>query len=145
MRLRFAARTSGVGIGAAAWEVRTAATPGRFRLVELKIFLATATASVFGVGTPAAIGVTPTTPVDFLKDDPNDVLAAAALQSALAWATGPTVPVDFAERISIAGVVGNGVILTFPYPGKVIAISSSIVLWNITANGVADVEATVEL
>lgn len=144
MKVRLAVRTSGVGAGAAAWEIRTGATPGRWRLLELKIFLASAVASVIGLGQPAAIGVTPTTPVDFSTDDPNDVLAAGVVQSALAWATGPTVPANFDERISIAGTIGNGAIFTFPQ-GLVIPVSSSLVLWNITANGVFDAQAVLEL
>lgn len=144
MKVRLAVRTTGVGVGTAAWEIRTGATPGRWKLIELKIFLAAATASVFGLGQPAAIGVTPTSPVDFLLDDPNDVLATGVVQSALAWGTGPTVPANFDERISIAGTIGNGGIFTFP-AGLVIPVSNALVLWNITANGVADVQAVLEL
>lgn len=144
MQARLATRTTGVGAASAGWEIRTGATPGRWRLVELKIFLASATASVFGIGQPAAIGVTPTSPVDFMPDDPNDVFATGVVQSALAWGTGPTVPVNFDERISIAGAIGNGVILTFPR-GLVIPVSSALVVWNITANGIADVSAVIEL
>jgi len=144
MKVRLAVRTTGTGSGAAAWEIRTGATPGRWRLIELQIFLATAVASVFGLGQPAAIGVTPTSPVDFLNEDPNDVLATGVVQSALAWATGPTVPANFDERISIAGTIGNGGIFTFPQ-GIVIPVSNSLVLWNITANGVVDATAVLEL
>lgn len=144
MKVRLAVRTTGVTVATAAWEIRTGATPGRWRLIELKIFLAAATASVYGLGQPAAIGITPTTPVDFLLDDPNDVLATGVVQSARAWATGPTVPANFDERISIGGTIGNGVIFTFPQ-GIVIPVSSSLVLWNITANGVVDAQAVLEL
>lgn len=144
MKVRLAVRTTGVGAGAAAWEIRTGATPGRWKLLELKVFLAAATASVYGLGQPAAIGVTPTTPVDFNLDDPNDVLATGVVQSALAWGTGPTVPATFDERASIGGVIGNGVIFTFPQ-GLVIPVSSSLVLWNITANGIVDAQAVLEL
>lgn len=144
MKVRLATRTTGVGAGAAAWEIRTGSTPGRWRLVELKVFLAAATTSVFGLGQPAAIGVTPTAPVDFLTDDPNDVLATGVVQSALAWATGPTVPANFDERISIAGAIGNGAIFTFPQ-GIVIPVSSALVLWNITANGAVDAQAVLEI
>lgn len=144
MKVRLAVRTTGTGAGAAAWEIRTGATPGRWKLIELKIFLASAIASVFGLGQPAAIGVTPTTPVDFLNDDPNDVLATGVVQSALAWGTGPTVPANFDERISIGGVIGNGAIFTFPQ-GIVIPISSGLVLWNIGTNGVVDAQATLEI
>jgi hypothetical protein len=144
MNVRLAVRSTGVGAGAAAWEIRTGATPGRWKLIELHLFLASAVASVFGLGQPAVIGVTPTTPVDFLTEDPNDVLASGGVQSALAWTTGPTVPANFDHRFPITGTIGNGGIFTFP-KGIVIPVSSSLVLWNITANGVVDGTAVLEL
>lgn len=144
MILSLGVRTTGVGAGTAAWEIRTGATPGRFKLLELGISLAAATASQYALGRPAAIGVTPTTPVDFDPEDPNDVLATGLLQSALAWATGPTVPAKFYRRVSFPATIGSGVIWTFP-KGLVIPVSNSIVLWNIAANGVVDAWAVVEL
>lgn len=144
MKVRLGVRTTGVGLAAPAWEIRTGATPGLWKLVELHIYLAAATASVFGLGQPAAIGVTPTTPVDFLTEHSSDVLASGVVQSALAWATPPTVPANFDERISIGGAVGNGGIFTFPQ-GIVIPVSSAMVLWNITANGAVDVVAVLEI
>lgn len=145
MRVRLAVRTTGTGSGAAAWEIRTGATPGLWRLVELHVFLAAATASVFGIGQPAAIGVTPTSPVDFLTEHSNDVLATGVVQSALAWGTGPTVPANFDHRLPIAGAIGNGAILTFPDKGIVIPVSSSLVLWNLQANSAVDATAVLEL
>lgn len=144
MKVRLGVRTTGTGAGAAAWEIRTGATPGRWRLVELEIYLAAATASVFGLGRPAAIGATPTSPVDFLPDDPNDVIASGVVQSALAWGTEPTAPANFHKRISIGGAIGNGGIFTFPQ-GIAIPVSSSLVLWNITANAAVDAVATLEI
>lgn len=144
MKVRLGVRTTGVAVGTAAWEIRTGATPGRWKLIELHIFLSAATASVFGLGQPAAIGATPTSPVDFLNEDPNDVLATGVVQSALAWGTAPTVPANFDERISIAGAIGNGGIFTFPQ-GIVIPVSSALVLWNITANAAVDAVAVLEL
>lgn len=128
-------RTSNVTIANACWEIRTTATD-RPRIMELGITINAATASVFGLGRPAAIGITPTTPVTLLAEDPGD--PAATVVCALAWATGPTVPANFFRRISLPATVGAGVIWTFPR-GLVIPISSSLVLWNITGNSVADV------
>lgn len=136
----FAARTSNVTIANACWELRTTSTD-RARLMELGIFLAGATASTFGLGRPQAIGVTPTSPQTFLGEDSAE--PAATLTSALAWGTGPTVPVNFLRRISLPATVGTGVIWTFPR-GILIPVSSSLILWNISATAVADVYAVID-
>lgn len=144
MIVSLSVRTTGVAIATAAWEIRTGATPGRWKLMELGVFLAAATASVYGLGSPADIGVTPTSPVDFDPEDPNDVLATGVVQSALAWGTGPTVPAKFDRRVPFPATIGSGVIWTFP-KGLVIPVSSALVLWNITANGVVDAYAVLEI
>jgi hypothetical protein len=112
--------------------------------MELGFFLAAGTASTYGLGRPAAIGDTPTTPVDFLQQDPAEVLAANAVLSAIAWGTGPTAPTAFLRRISLPATVGTGVIWTFP-EGLVIPVSGSIVLWNLGTNGVVDAYAVVKI
>ena len=144
MKYALGVRTSSGTAATAAWEIRTAATPGRARLLEIGFFLVAATASVYGLGRPAAIGDTPTTPVDLLPEDPNNVIAAAVLQSAVAWGTGPTVPAAFIRRISLPASVGAGVIWTFP-TGLVIPVSGSLVLWNIGTDSVLDAYAVVEI
>ena len=144
MELSLAVRTSSAADATAAWEIRTGATPGRIKVKEIGFFLAAATASIIGLGRPAAIGITPTTPVDFLQEDPNDVLASGVVQSALAWATPPTVPVAFLRRIALPATIGTGVIFSFP-GGLVIPVNSSIVLWNLSTNSVLDCHAVIEL
>ena len=121
--------TTGTASGSAAWEIRTSANT-RARIMEVGFFLNAATVSTIGLGRPAAIGVTPTSPVDLLPEDPADVTVAGLVQSALAWTTGPTAPANFARRISLPATVGVGVIWTWP-KGYVIPASSSVVLWNI--------------
>lgn len=128
----------------AAWEILTGATPGRAKLLEIGFFLVAATASQIGLGRPQAIGVTPTAPVDFLVEDPNDVLASGVVQSAVAWGTGPTVPAAFLRRISLPATIGSGIVLTFPR-GITIPVSSSLVLWNIGTNSLCDCYAVVEV
>lgn len=135
-------RTTGVASGTAAWEIRTGANV-RARLIELGFTMAAATASVYGFGRPAAIGVTPTTPVDFQPQDPADPVVAGLVQSALAWATGPTVPATFARRLGLPATVGTGIIWTWPR-GFVIPASSSVVLWNLQLNGAVDAYAVIE-
>ena len=133
-------RTTGTAAGTAALEIRSSATQ-RPRILEIGLFLAAATVSTYGLGRPAAIGVTPTSPVTVLAEDPGD--PAASTVTALAWATGPTAPVAFMRRLALPNTIGTGVIWTFPR-GLLIPVSSSIVVWNIGANGVADVYVVVD-
>ena len=143
MKLELGVRTvSGVD-AEAAWEIRTGATPARVRVHEIGFFLAAATATTIGLGRPAAIGITPTTPVDFLQEDGDDVLASGVVQSSLAWATKPTVPVSFLRRISLPATIGTGVIWQFD--NLVIPLSFSIVLWNLATNSVLDAYAVVSI
>jgi hypothetical protein len=144
MNLCLAVQTVDGTTGAAAWEIRTGATPGRFRLMEIGFSLVAATACAIGLGKPQAIGITPTTPVDFDPEDPNDVLATALLQSSLQWGTGPTIPAKFCRRWSFPATIGSGIIFTWP-KGLVIPVSNSIVLWNLTTASVLNAYAVVQL
>ena len=144
MILSLGVRTSNTTITEAAWEIITGATPGRAKILELGVFAAAATVVNLGLGFPAAAGVTPTSPVDFEPEDSDNVLATGVVQSALAWGTSPTPPAKFFRRIALPATIGTGVIWTFP-KGLVIPISSSIVLWNVTANPVMDAYAVIEL
>lgn len=137
-------RTVDGTVAAAAWEIRTGATPGRAKLLEIGFFLVAATGSQLGLGRPAAIGTTPTAPVDFLPEDPNDVLASGVVQSAVAWAVGPTVPTAFLRRISLPATIGTGVIWTFP-KGITIPVSDGLVLWNIGTNSLLDAYAVISI
>jgi len=98
-------------------------------------------ASVVGIGRPQAIGVTPTSPVTVVAEDPGD--PAGTVTTALAWGTPPTVPLFFLRRLNLPATIGAGVILTFPR-GLAIAVSNSIVHWNITATGVMDVHHVID-
>jgi len=134
-------RTSQAGSAAACLEIRTTSTD-RPRLLEMGITISAATASVFGLGRPQAIGVGPTSPVTVLAEDPAD--PAATVVTCLAWGTtAPTVPLQFFRRVSLPGTIGAGIIWTFPR-GLIIPVSSSIVLWNITAVAVADVWVVID-
>jgi len=137
-------RTTMVTTGHSAWEIRTGATPGRAKLLELGFTLAAGTATTIGMGRPQAIGITPTSPVDFLTEDPDDVIASGVVQSSLAWGTEPTIPTAFLRRISLPGTAGGGVIWTFP-KGLTIPVSSSIILWNLATNSALDAYAVVEI
>jgi len=144
MRLSLGVRTSQETTAKPCWEILTGSTPGRVKVFEVGITLAAATTSVFGLGRPQAIGVTPTSPVNFQVEDPNDVLASGVVQSALAWGTDPTIPSNFFRRVALPATIGTGVIWTFPQ-GLIIPVSSSLVIWNLSAVGVADLYAVVEV
>jgi len=144
MRLSLGVRTTQTTITKCCWEILTGSTPGRVKVFEIGITMAAATASTFGLGRPQATGVTPSSAVNFQVEDPNDVLAAGVVRSALAWGTDPTVPLTYFRRVSLPATVGTGVIWTFPQ-GLVIPVSSSIIVWNISTVGVADMYAVVEV
>jgi hypothetical protein len=138
-------RTTVTTNGAAAYEL-IGSTTKRTRLVEMHVFLGAATASHYGLGRPAAIGVTPTSPVNLLAEDPADpALGSTDPKVAVAWGTGPTVPANFLRHAVLAGSIGSGIIWTFGPAGLVIPTSGSLVLWNSTANSaVTDIIAVVD-
>jgi hypothetical protein len=118
--------TTNIGSPLASYELRTASTD-RAKVERIGIFVRAAASALYGIGRPAAIGVTPTSPATWLALDPAE--PAGTVQTALAWGTGPTSPVNFFRRFTLA-VNSEGIIFTFPSL-LTIAISSSIVLWNI--------------
>jgi len=136
-----ARRTTNVTIANPCIEIIAGASV-RPRVMEIGIFLAGATASTFGIGRPAAIGVTPTSPVTLLAEETAD--PTGAVTTALAWATPPTVPANFFRRVTLAAAIGTGIIFTFP-KGISIAASYSLVVWNITTTDVADIYVVVEV
>lgn len=134
-------RTSNVTVSNSTLEIIGAASIG-YRLLELGISINAATASVFGFGTPAAIGITPTTPVTVLAEDGGNTTAGNTT-TALAWGTGPTSPTNFQRRVSLPATIGAGIIWTFPR-GVFALKATTRVLYNITANSVADVWVVVD-
>jgi hypothetical protein len=135
-----AQRTSNITTAAACWEIRTTAA-GKVAVQEIGISLVTAAATVIGIGTPAAIGVTPTSAQTFLREDATDQTPLTT--AAVAWATGPTVPTNFYRRWSFPATIGSGMTFTFPV-GLFIAASSSLIIWNILGGATLDVYATID-
>ena len=130
-----ARRTSVGSTSTAAHTLITSATERAF-LLEAGIFMATATASTFGLGQNAGVGSTATSPVALLAENSGDV-ATSVTQSALAWASTPSVPANFHRRWASPATIGTGVIFTFPR-GIGIPISVNYSLWNLAVNGVVD-------
>ncbi len=139
-RYELGIRTTVTTTGAAAAELR-AASGNPFKIAELGITLAAATASTYGVGRPGAVGVTPTAPITVLAMNPSELVGSAT--TAVAWGTGPTVPTQFFRRITFPATVGAGIIWAWPPsrfiigPGNAAAAVASIVLWNLATNSAA--------
>jgi uncharacterized protein (DUF2345 family) len=87
------------------------------------------------------VGVTPTTPATLVKHDAGrpDTLTATAL----AWATPPTIPATFIARTNLPAAEGATVTLSFP-EGITLATGESLVVWNLSGTGAADVNVTVD-
>jgi hypothetical protein len=133
-------RTSDGTAAAAALEIIAGSRGAIVR--DITVSLAAATASIYGLGRPAAKGQTPTSPVTSLVEgsiDPSNV----ALQTAIAWAVGPTVPANFFRRIGFPATIGSTIVWTFGQ-GLFIPSGTTVVLWNIGTNGVADVTITAD-
>lgn len=134
-----AVRTVATASGSAAAEI-IGGTTQRSRIFEIGVSLAAATASTWGIGRPAAAGVTPTSPVVFLAEDPADNAPGAKI--ATAWGTAPTVPAAFFRRFSAPATIGTAIIWTFPQ-GIALASGATFVLWNAALNGVVDLYAVI--
>jgi hypothetical protein len=135
-----ARRTSNAVDASAAFELIAGAKA--FFLKQMQVTLAAATASTYGLGRPAAIGVTPTTPVSVLNNfDLNTILTAA---TALAWATPPTIPAQFFRRVSFPATVASSIIWTFVGGGLLVPAGTSLVLWNLATNGVVDISVEID-
>ena len=134
-------RTTGVGIATAGLEIRASASR-MVRLHELHILMAAATATVFGIGRPAntPTGGTANAP---LAIDTDDVVAFGGVIALAGWTLAPTAPAAFYRRIALPATVGSEHLYR---PSRAIEIpaAGSLVLWNITANGVADVNLVIE-
>ena len=134
-------RTSATGSGVAAVELIAGASKA-CKVTEIGIALVNATASTFGLGRPAAKGITPTTPVFLLNPlggDPGAVRASLAV----AWGTGPTIPAAFFRQCSLPATVGAERVWSFA-KGLYVPANGSLILWTLTTVSIADVYFTIE-
>jgi hypothetical protein len=135
-----ALRTSNVTISNANWELRTTAGVVA-RVLELSLVQVTGTASSFGIGRPAAQGVTPGTTSTFQRDNSGD--PACVTTASLTWGTSPTAPTNYHRRWNSAATVGVGMIFTFPR-GLVVPVSASLVVFNVTASVALDLNCAID-
>jgi len=136
-------RTTNGTINQAALEIIAGARGCYLRALSLT--LNAATASVFGIGRPAAAGITPTTPAALQSQGVAGDVSMARI--ALAWGTSPTAPTYYHGRVSLAAAVGAA--WTWPSnAGQIQKIwippTTTLVLFNITATSVADVSIEIE-
>lgn len=138
-RASFANLTTGVGSGAAALELIAGATKG-FYLRELQFSLAAATASIYGLGRPAAKGTTPAS-ILFLPEESKDPSTMQAA-TALTWGVGPTAPTVFYKRVALSATVGD--MATWYFDKLFVPATLTLVLWNLAANSAVNVNAVID-
>jgi hypothetical protein len=109
--------------------------------MEIHMYAVTAAAAVIGLGTPAAIGITPLTYYKVISEDPAVPLGTTLV--ATQWTTAPTVPSFFYRRFALRALIGCPLIVGFPR-GITVPQSNSVVLWNITANPLCDTVIVVD-
>lgn len=133
-----AVRTTNTTISNASVELRSAAT-NKPRVMEWGFAQVTGTASSYGFGRPAAIGVTPGGTASLTPQENSD--PASLSVTALSWATSPTAPTVYSRRYNTPATVGAGAIWIWP-AGYGMAVSSSVVQFNVTATVACDVWLT---
>jgi hypothetical protein len=136
-----ARRTTDGSNGAAALELIAGSNRGIY-LREMHIVLAAATASLYGLGRPAAKGDNPTSPVTLLLENGLDPFGMQC-STAVAWGTGPTAPTQFFRRVAFPNVISSSILWEFK-TGLYIPKGQTLVLWNLAANGVVDVSIVVD-
>jgi hypothetical protein len=118
------------------WDV-AASTGPRPKIMEIGVFLGAATASLYGLNRPTALG-TRTSPVALLAEDPGEpaLTGIALVDCAVAWSVQPTDATESMRRIGFPATIGVGVIWTFPR-GLIVDVSKSISLLNLATNSAA--------
>lgn len=142
-------RTSATSSGVAAVELIAGAGKA-CKVREIGIAIVNATASTFALGRPAALGITPTTPV-FLLDPLGGDSAAVRASLAVAWGTGPTIPASFMRQCSLPATAGAERIWKFEgrnfsanSGGILVPAGGSLILWTLSAVSIADVYFVIE-
>jgi hypothetical protein len=135
MQFQLGVRTSNVTSAQALFEIITNGKDCYVR--NLRITLATGVTGVFGLGRPAAAGITPTTPLPFLGLGGGE-------------STSPTSPTAFFERVTVPATVGFVVPVLSPFnPGTgrggiKIPVGGTLVLFNITGGPTLDVSFDID-
>lgn len=133
-------RTTNATITQAAAEIRTTAAV-RATVLEVSYIQSAGAAQSIGLGRPQAQGVTPGTISTFIRDEPGAPVCVTTMN--LSFGTSPTVPLVFARRWNSAATIGVGIVWTFPR-GFVVPVSASLVVWNITAGQLSDLNVVID-
>ena len=130
-----AVRTTDTTINHAAVELYTAATCA-IKVWEIGLTQTVGTSVAWGIGRPAAQGITPVAAVFQAEQATSD--PAAKTNLSLSWGTSPSAPTAYLRRFFTLNQIGVGFILTFP-KGLYVPASASLVVFNITASVASDV------
>lgn len=103
-------------------------------MFEIGVFSATAVACEVGIGRPAAIAVTPATPIGPVASGQSfdNVMGAGAALVDTTWGTAPTVPAIPWRRYPIPATIGAGIVWQFP-GGIVVPAAGALVIWQYSA------------
>jgi hypothetical protein len=137
----WAFRTTLVTAGVACVEINTPSTQS-IRIYEVGVTQVVGTGCVVGLGKALAASVGPTTPIATAVPLPEQDTALPAAKTVIytAWATSsatmPLVTSNYYRRVSIIGLIGAGVVWTFPrglYVPPSASGTSAVCLFNCTA------------
>ena len=127
-----AQQTINTAAGTPAWEIRTN-NMTRSAIMEIGLTTVTAASIGVGLGRPATQGNTSYIEFSFLPEYGTEGLSISQTKLVLLSQVLPTAPVNYFRRAFGLSGIGNGVIWTFAR-ALIIPLSSSLVLWNITAS-----------
>lgn len=127
-RYSAAVRTPAAAAGAAYADLRSASTDRLF-ISEIGVFTSAATATSVGLIRPLTVGTVSTTTLG-QAEDPGNPAGTGLIGSA--WSVAPTIAVTpiYLRRIALPATIAAGVIWTWPAPGLIVPVSSSLILWN---------------
>lgn len=130
-----ALRTTNFTSSQACVEIYTPSTTS-CTIFEISIFQATATASTYGLGRPAAQGITPVAVPFQAESSTSD--PASLVNASLSWGTSPTAPAQYLRRANSAASIGPVTVWTFP-KGLYLPPSASLVIFNVTTTDASDI------
>jgi hypothetical protein len=115
-------------------QFRAAGAARDVRVFEVGVFAATAVAGEVGVGRPAAIAVTPATPIGPVASGGgyDNVSGAGNALIDTTWTTAPTAPAIPWRRYPIPATIGAGIVWQWP-EGIVVPAGGALVIWQYSA------------
>jgi hypothetical protein len=127
-------RTTNTTINQACVEIYTASTLA-IKVLEIGLSQTVGTACEYGLGRPAAQGISPVAVAFQAEQSTTD--PAAKTNASLSWGTSPTAPTVYMRRLATPATIGAGMIWTFPR-GFYLPPTASLVIYNITGTVACD-------